>query len=144
MPRTSRRLQSTFIGARDHPITHVVVANLGTNEIVLCAVDDGDVLAYYTGSVERAIERRQEDKTGLLSNLIRRRGRDLSPFFHANVGRGVWGLAVHTQSRKIAVSANTRRITVFAFALTSTPSPSSSSSSDDVHEDYTAEPELTG
>ena len=37
--------------------------------------------------------------------------------FHENVGESAWGLAIHSQSRLIAVGSNAHEIQVFAFAL---------------------------
>lgn len=42
------------------------------------------------------------------------------PFFHENAGLTAWGLAIHQESRLIAVSSNRREVTVWAFALTDT------------------------
>ena len=38
-------------------------------------------------------------------------------FFAENVGSSAWGLAIHTQSRLIAVGSNAHEVQVFAFAL---------------------------
>lgn len=38
-------------------------------------------------------------------------------FFAENVGNSAWGLAIHSQSRLIAVGSNSHEIQVFAFAL---------------------------
>jgi hypothetical protein len=38
-------------------------------------------------------------------------------FFHENVGQSVWGLAIHEQSRLIAVSSNAREVTLFIFGF---------------------------
>jgi hypothetical protein len=38
-------------------------------------------------------------------------------FFAENVGESAWGLAIHSQSRLIAVGSNAHEIQVFAFAL---------------------------
>lgn len=40
-----------------------------------------------------------------------------SRFFEENVGNSAWGLAIHGQSRLIAVSSNSHEVQVFAFAL---------------------------
>jgi hypothetical protein len=38
-------------------------------------------------------------------------------FFAENVGKSAWGLAIHSQSRLIAVGSNSHEVQVFAFAL---------------------------
>jgi hypothetical protein len=38
-------------------------------------------------------------------------------FFAENVGESAWGLAIHSQSRLIAVGSNAHEVQVFAFAL---------------------------
>jgi len=40
-------------------------------------------------------------------------------FFHENVGKTAWGLAIHEKSRLIAVSSNLREVTVFCFGSSS-------------------------
>lgn len=102
-----------------HQINHIIVGNLGDIEIVLLAYDDGDVAAYYTHAVARSIKAHAGDD-------VRRSGgrprpaAHLRPFFHENVGKSAWGLAIHERSRLIAVGSNLHEVTVFAFALTST------------------------
>ncbi|KAI1805006.1 hypothetical protein F4811DRAFT_570633 [Daldinia bambusicola] len=93
-----------------HQVNHMIVGDLGDEEIVLLAYDDGDVIGYYTRAIEKELLRRE------------REGRDNDivpePFFHENVGKSAWGLAVHKQSRLIAVSSNSHNVCVFIFALT--------------------------
>ena len=95
-----------------HSVNHLLIAELGQQEIVLCCCDDGDVLAFTTDTIMTAVERRRRP-----DNAQDRVADEVRPFFHAHVCRSAWGLAVHTMARKIAVSANTHKITVFAFAL---------------------------
>ncbi|KXX80121.1 hypothetical protein MMYC01_204328 [Madurella mycetomatis] len=98
-----------------HQINHMIVGNLGNLEIVLFAYDDGDVTAYYTHAITRCIAAN--------SDHAHAHGRGHSrtahpkPFFHDNVGMSAWGLAVHEQSRLIAVGSNLHEVTVFAFAV---------------------------
>jgi hypothetical protein len=40
---------------RGHVINHLVVGNLGDKEILLCSHHDGDVIAYYTQTIENAL-----------------------------------------------------------------------------------------
>lgn len=86
------------------------MGNLGNKEIVLCACDDGDVLAYYTERVSYAANLTKP----LPPNHTQR---ELYPFFHENVGISAWGLAIHQKSRLIAVSSNFHEVQVFVFAL---------------------------
>ncbi|KAL9034097.1 MAG: hypothetical protein Q9214_007203, partial [Letrouitia sp. 1 TL-2023] len=101
-----------FIDCRHpHAVNHLVVADLGTEELVIVACDDGDVVAYRTRLVFECIEKEAPDLNDSTLQL------DLNPFFIKNVGKSAWGIAVHTVARMIAVSANTQVVTVFAFAL---------------------------
>ncbi|KAI9763160.1 MAG: hypothetical protein M1840_000872 [Geoglossum simile] len=95
-----------------HSINQLVVGDLGGEEIMACVCDDGDVLAYQTQKILAAIERRTANE-----RLHRDEGDHVRPFFNENVGESAWGLAIHKSARMIAVSANTKDITVFAFAL---------------------------
>ena len=96
-----------------HQVNHLIVGDLGIKEILLLAFDDGDVIAYYTAQIEEALVQR-ETKEGRPSNPI-------EPFFHENVQRSAWGLAIHKQSRLIAVGTNNHNVAVFIFALTGMP-----------------------
>ncbi|KAK5990686.1 hypothetical protein PT974_08955 [Cladobotryum mycophilum] len=103
-----------------HTINHIVVGMLGDEEIVVAAFDDGDVIAYYVKEVADSVFGKSSMSRAVPNSHKRAR---VSPqpriFFHENVGRSAWGLAVHSKSRLIAVSSNRCEITVFAFALTS-------------------------
>ncbi|RDA89742.1 hypothetical protein CP533_1064 [Ophiocordyceps camponoti-saundersi (nom. inval.)] len=116
----------------DHPhvINHLIVGSLGNEELVLTSHDDGDVVAYSTSKIADWIAsrpRRRADSAGppvqtLLQNDFSPHGpgsQKPKPFFHENVGRSAWGLAVHKKSRLIAVSSNHCDVTVFAPALSS-------------------------
>ncbi|SPQ17860.1 6d3c751f-4505-4dd6-ac4f-3af93eb9be9c [Thermothielavioides terrestris] len=98
-----------------HQVNHIIVGNLGLLEIVLLAYDDGDVIAYYTHAIVRCIRANADD--------VRRGGARTrqpahpKPFFHENVGKSAWGMAIHERSRLIAVGSNLHEVTVFAFAL---------------------------
>ena len=99
-------------------VNHMVVRDLGDEEILLIACDSGDVIGFTTRSVELSFKR-QED------THHENEPYDLKPFFHENVGDSAWGLDVHKSDRLIAVSSNTHDILIFAFALSSeTPDPS--------------------
>ncbi|OTB02119.1 hypothetical protein M426DRAFT_24997 [Hypoxylon sp. CI-4A] len=96
-----------------HQVNHLIVGELGNEEILLLAYDNGDVIGYYTHLIEK--ELLQREKTGRAAKSIP------EPFFHENVERSAWGLAIHKQSRVIAVSSNTHNVYVFIFALTGHP-----------------------
>ena len=102
----------------DHPhaINQILVGELGDFEIVVAACDDGDVVAYYVKDIQYAID------AG--ASKIRRDGQwdsrndRLRPILHENVRKSAWGLAIHREARMLAVSANTKEITIYSFALT--------------------------
>lgn len=56
---------------------------------------------------------------------------DVRAYFTGNVGASAWGLAIHTEARLFAVSANSHDITIFAFALGDQLSEESSSDSEE-------------
>lgn len=115
-----------------HEVNHMIVGNLGEREILLLSRDNGDVAAWYTHDIARLAE----DRLLLLQRRHQRQRRASDPankkktslparararhFFADTVGTSAWGLAIHSASRLIAVSANTSEVTVFAFALEST------------------------
>lgn len=121
-PRQSK-LGAECGGALDqrfpHQINHIIVGNLGDLEILLFAYDDGDVTAYYTHSIVRCI-RAQCDQVRTSTGCPVRQASHPKPFFHENVGKSAWGLAIHQRSRLIAVGSNLHEATVFAFALAHT------------------------
>ncbi|QDS76725.1 hypothetical protein FKW77_001107 [Venturia effusa] len=91
-----------------HSINNVFIDFLGEMEIILVACDDGDVVGYYTQSIEDVlnhteIEEEEEEKK--------------IHFFSINVGLSAWGISVHSLSRKIAIGSNTKNITVYSFGL---------------------------
>lgn len=96
-----------------HQPNHLIVADFGEEEILLLAYDDGDIIGYYTRHIEAEIIRREQHP--------RSTPQDLKPFFHENVGKTAWGIAVHKKSRLIAVGSNTHTATVFIPALTGKP-----------------------
>ncbi|KAI0890618.1 uncharacterized protein GGS22DRAFT_151411 [Annulohypoxylon maeteangense] len=96
-----------------HQVNHLIVRDFGNEEILLLAYDDGDVIGYYTRHIENELLRRE--KEGRNNKSVP------NPFFHENVEKSAWGLAVHKQSRIIAASSNTHNVSVFVFALTGHP-----------------------
>ncbi|OBT67581.1 hypothetical protein VE03_03834 [Pseudogymnoascus sp. 23342-1-I1] len=100
-----------------HSINHLIVGNLGNHEIILCACGDGDVLAYYTAPIHHASLTPPTPPSSPPSTPPLRAPPQPTPFFHENVGISAWGLAMHTQSRLLAVSSNAHEVQVFAPAL---------------------------
>ncbi|KAK4672407.1 hypothetical protein QC763_102840 [Podospora pseudopauciseta] len=97
-----------------HQINNMIVGNLGNLEIVLFACDDGDIGAYYTHALVHWIKTYpKQDGAGPFSRSTPKP----RMFFHENVTLSAWGLAIHQQSRLIAVGSNRHEVTVFAFAL---------------------------
>ncbi|VUC34446.1 unnamed protein product [Clonostachys rosea] len=112
-----------FLDARSgHAINHIITGYLGHEEIILAAHDDGDVTAYKTKDVAEYVlgSKRAAGSTPVKgSQSAPKHGKRPRPrpFFHENVGKSAWGLAIHQQSRLIAISSNRWEVTVFAFAL---------------------------
>ena len=114
LPVTAPRLRGHLNPHRPHSVNNVIVGNLGEQEVVLCGCDDGDVLAFYTDALARAVERREGfDETEEAKKVAD----EVQPFFHVNVRLSAWGLSIHEKARMIAISSNMHEITVFAFAL---------------------------
>jgi len=118
---------------KPHAVNHLIVADLGNLEIVLIAHDDGDVEAFYTHDLERAMQdfetSRRDKRAGFqdTSEIDASQYNEcvdisVKPFFHHNLEQSVWGLAVHSMRRLIAVSTNGPHLWVFAFALSTHPS----------------------
>ena len=105
-----RNLAGYLDTARPHCINHLIVDFLGQEEIVLVCCDDGDVIAYRTRHVQHAIECNSSPDFPPDAYEAR-------PFFKENVTLSAWGLSIHTKSRRIAVSSNTHKVTIFSFAL---------------------------
>ena len=89
---------------------HIIIRDLGEEEILLIACDSGDVIGYTTRSIAKVIL--QQQTIGGPRTIVLP-----SPFFHENLGASAWGLDVHRRARLLAVSCNTQEITIFAFAL---------------------------
>lgn len=98
-----------------HQANHLIIGRFGDQEILLIAYDDGDVIAYYTRAIEEDIIRYESCSDGKASSATTK------PFFQENVQISAWGLAIHSQSRLIAVGSNLHTVTVFAPALTGHP-----------------------
>lgn len=113
-----------YIDTRQHhTINHIIVGDLGTEEILLVATDSGNIAAYHTKAIRDAIGKDPyKYSTDARSDVV-----GVRAFFSHWVHESAWGLAIHKEARMIAVSANTActpspddraKITVFAFALT--------------------------
>ena len=104
-----------YIDTRNpHGVNHLIVGELGHEELLLCACDDGDVVGYTVRSIIRHIEDVNAAKDNPLENF---KPKPLRPFLLHNVGQSAWGLTIHKEARMAAVSANTYHITVFMWAL---------------------------
>ncbi|KAL9123741.1 MAG: hypothetical protein Q9217_006860, partial [Psora testacea] len=110
LPASRPELRGYIDYRRPQAANHVLVRDLGNEEILLIACDSGDIIGYTTRSIEKAIQQQPSiDESHVLEFS--------SPFFHENVGASAWGLDVHKKARLIAVSCNTQEINIFAFAL---------------------------
>lgn len=110
--------------SRPHCINHLIVGELGSEEILLLSTDSGNVCAYYTASIQRGIDKessKSDHEAG--SEMV-----GIRPFFVHWVYESAWGLSIHKDARMLAVSSNqpfyepsigvNAAVTVFAFALT--------------------------
>ncbi|KAL9615921.1 MAG: hypothetical protein Q9160_009147 [Pyrenula sp. 1 TL-2023] len=107
--------------ANRHAINHLIVGDLGNDEILLLCTDSGNVAAYSTRSIKTAIDRKTADKWVFIDDG------GVRAFFSQAVDKSAWGLAVHKTARLIAVSCNASdpdddehmnaSVTVFAFSL---------------------------
>ncbi len=95
-----------------HQANHLIIGDLGDDEILLLAYDDGDVFAYYTRHIFNYVS-----SVSRRAQRARHAPKLPQPFFRETVGMSAWGLAIHSQSRLIAVSSNLGEVNVFAFAL---------------------------
>ncbi|KAI9642277.1 hypothetical protein NHQ30_009079 [Ciborinia camelliae] len=93
--------------SRPHAVNNLMIGNLGDKEILLFCADDGDVAAYYTDLLAEEIQQAVESTASSIPIG------STTPFFLENVGISAWGLAIHQNSRLIAVSSNRHEVTVF-------------------------------
>lgn len=98
--------------SRPHTINHILVDDLGVDEVLLLATDSGNVTGYNVEAIFSAISRCVK-----FEHTRPFDGVEVKPFFTENVSLSAWGLATHKFARLIAVSSNTGLITVFAFAI---------------------------
>ena len=118
-----------------HAINHIIIGDIGHQETLLAACDDGDVVAISTRLIHGAAQRSIAVAQGV-GDLP---AEDVRAFFTGNVGASAWGLATHKEARLFAVSANTHNIIVFAFALGGGPDEESSSASEEDDFDGTSD-----
>ena len=111
LPKTREGLQGYIDANSAHDINHLIVGDLGNEEILVVACDDGDIISYQTLSIHSEIAYRHGNSSPLKSL------RHIEPWFLENVGKSAWGLAIHKEARLLAVSSNTTRIEVFAPGL---------------------------
>lgn len=100
-----------------HQVNHVAIGDLGLEETLVLAYDDGDVVAYYTAQISKFIQSQQAKARGDPLGKGKQPAVatwNLRPFFHDTVGITAWGIAIHKQSRLIAVSSNYHEVHVFA------------------------------
>ncbi|CAI7653727.1 unnamed protein product [Penicillium glandicola] len=109
--------------SRPHTINHIIVDDLGVDEVLLLATDSGNVTGYNVEAIFSAIRRGAKYGGSRPFDAS-----EVKPFFAEHVQLSAWGLATHKFARLIAVSANTGIITVFAFALVDVVSESDGSS----------------
>ena len=103
-----------------HAINHLIIGEIGNEEVLVACCDDGDVVGYTVRSIERLLEtlpvfRRQSTLSGCkieITPIVPGR-----PFLLENVGKSAWGLATHKSQRLLAVSSNSSEICIFVFAL---------------------------
>ena len=109
-PTSKPGLQGYLDEYNPHALNQIVVGELGTEEILVCVHDDGDVVVYMVRTIASAISRKNSGPPDAEFD-------DVRPFRVENVGMSAWGIAIHKTSRQIAISANTHDITVFSFGL---------------------------
>lgn len=140
LPRSRPCLRGYLDPSRPHDVNHLIVGDMGDEEVVVVACDDGDVISYNVRSISLAIDERAETvfepdpHEGRKLKRYRESGwadfvppvadphrtpgfRVLAAWFHENVGASAWGLATHRLSKLLAVSSNTKEINVFAPSL---------------------------
>ena len=123
-------------------MNYLIVGDIGDEEVVVVACDDGDVVSYTVRAISLAIDEKAETVIGCepyrkqampwnvpmgWTNMILPvvdpneclGPRTLAPWFHENVGASAWGLATHKHAMLLAVSSNNKDVHVFAPSLSS-------------------------
>ncbi|MCJ1439806.1 MAG: hypothetical protein MMC23_000287 [Stictis urceolatum] len=98
-----------------HCINQLLISDLGNDEVISTAHDEGDYIVCTVRSVREAFE------AVLLGELNESEAAEkcIRYVHRSNVGHSAWGIAAHKNARLLAVSANSMKITVYAPALTS-------------------------
>ncbi|PNH63499.1 hypothetical protein VD0002_g4888 [Verticillium dahliae] len=117
--RMSEYVGGTMDRRFSHQANAITTGFLGHQEIVLLVFDDGSVIAYYTKHIAEYVLLHVRPPGAAASAV--KAAPIPRPFFRENVGSSAWGVAVHQESRLIAVSSNRREVTVFAFGLSKQP-----------------------
>lgn len=121
LPEGRSRIVQSMDPRQPFAINQIIVGNLGSQEVLVVARDDGDAMAFVVDKIHEEVRARQGMRKRLQLHSAAPDAADsslhLQPFFHHHCGKGVWGLAMHEQARMIAVSTNDHCVTVFAFAL---------------------------
>ncbi|KAI3397580.1 hypothetical protein diail_10552 [Diaporthe ilicicola] len=144
-PKQSKTAMSEYVIGHlnprcPHEMNHMIVSELGDQEVLVVSRDNGDVVAWYTATIAEHIRRTRPTKKDRMApkeshetqadGIVRRP--HPRHFFAENVGISAWGLAVHKKSRLIAVSSNGHEVTVFAFALNGKGDAASGASTDGI------------
>ncbi|KAI9885468.1 MAG: GTPase activating protein [Watsoniomyces obsoletus] len=114
LPVSAPGLKGDLSRRNPHAVNRLLLDDLGDEETLACVCDDGDVLLYHMTSIVGAMQQRGAET---LSAENKRPPLFPRPFFHENVGRSAWGIAMHKTRRMLAVSNNHHVIDVIAFAL---------------------------
>ena len=121
-------LRASIIDPRfPHAVNQLVVGDLGSQEVVVLACDDGDVIVFSTRSIADYLASAEFKVLAVDSSAYHR----IKPLFHWNVGNSAWGIAIHTAARMIAISTNDHVIKVFAPALAGSDKSDGDSDSSD-------------
>lgn len=133
LARSRAGLRGYMPGTNAHAVNHVILGRIRDKEVVCVACDDGDVEAFYTNDIERAMfQAEAETNEGSSKGLEIDDASELSyhlpmdrdelesdcirPFFHFNLGASAWGLAIQAEYAFLAVSTNAHKIFLFSFA----------------------------
>ena len=140
LPRSRAGLRGCLDLSRPHAVNHLIIGDIGDEEVLVLACDDGDVISYTVRSISLAIDEgaetvfepdpyenqklkryRQSGWANLVLPVIDPSRtlpfRVMAAWFHENVGASAWGLATHKANRLLAVSSNTKDINIFAPSL---------------------------
>ncbi|KAI5294353.1 hypothetical protein KEM52_004199 [Ascosphaera acerosa] len=104
-----------FTDVTQHTINHMIIGELGTEEVLVFATESGNVGAFHVSSIASVLEEVRVEPPPRYDPL--EAGRKVRCFFTKWIGASAWGLATHKQARLIAVSANNRKVSVFALGL---------------------------